>query len=122
MPQSLNVRVTSLEESMGRVFTAIEALTEKEKKLDDVLVLLTEAQIATQQSFQETERRFQETDRRFQETDRRFQETDRCFRETDARIGKLVEAQMETAALFRQTDARILSLVSAIGELPQNRQ
>jgi len=93
---------------MGRVFTAIEALTEKEKKLDDVLVLLTEAQIATQQSFQETERRFQETDRR--------------FRETDARIDKLVEAQMETAALFRQTDARILSLVSAIGELLRNRQ
>jgi predicted nucleic acid-binding Zn-ribbon protein len=108
MPGTLNTRVTSLEESMGRVFTAIEALTEKEKKLDDVLVLLTEAQIATQQSFQETERRFQETDRR--------------FRETDARIDKLVEAQMETAALFRQTDARILSLVSAIGELLQNRQ
>jgi predicted transcriptional regulator len=115
MPGTLNTRVTSLEESMGRVFTAIEALTEKEKKLDDVLVLLTEAQIATQQSFQETERRFQETDRRFQETDRRF-------RETDARIDKLVEAQMETAALFRQTDARILSLVSAIGELLRNRQ
>jgi hypothetical protein len=108
MPGTLNTRVTSLEESMGRVFTAIEALTEKEKKLDDVLVLLTEAQIATQQSFQETERRFQETDRR--------------FRETDARIDKLVEAQMETAALFRQTDVRILSLVSAIGELLQNRQ
>jgi hypothetical protein len=46
---------------MRRAFTPIESLTEKENKLDDVLVLLTEAQIATQQSFQETDR----TDERF---------------------------------------------------------
>ncbi|MGC9950407.1 MAG: hypothetical protein ABSF64_28920 [Bryobacteraceae bacterium] len=59
MPESLNTRVTSLEESMLRVFTALDALTEKEKKLDDVLVLLTEAQIATQQQFQETDRRIE---------------------------------------------------------------
>jgi citrate synthase len=86
---------------MHRAFNAIEALTEKEKKLDDVLVLLTEAQIATQQSLQETERRFQETERRFQETDKRFRETDQRFRETDARVDKLV---------------------IAIGELLRNRQ
>jgi chromosome segregation ATPase len=114
MAESLNTRVTSLEESMRRVFTAIEALTEKEKKLDDVLVLLTEAQIATQQSFQETERRFQETERRFQETDRR--------------IDKLVEAQMQTDKRFRETDERfrqigerIDNLVSGIGALLRSK-
>ena len=118
----LDTRVANLEESMRRAFAAIEALSEKEKKLDDVLVVLTEAQIATQQSLQETERRFQETDRRFQETDRRFQETDRRFRETDARIDKLVESQMRTEERFRETDARIEKLVSAIGEMLRNRQ
>jgi DNA repair ATPase RecN len=122
MPGTPNTRVTSLEESMRRAFTAIEALTEKEKKLDDVLVLLTEAQIATQQSLQETDRRFRETDSRFQETDRRFQETDRRFRNTDARIEKLVESQMQTEEQFRRTDARIESLVSALGELLRNKQ
>jgi chromosome segregation ATPase len=103
MPETLNTRVTSLEESMRRAFNAIESLTEKEKRLDDVLVLLTEAQIATQQSFQETERQFQETERRFQETERRFQETDERFRKTDER--------------FEEMGNRIESLVSAIGAL-----
>ena len=83
----------------------IEALTEKEKKLDDVLVLLTEAQIATQQSLQETERRFQETDRRIDklveaqmETDKRFHETGESFREIGERIDNLVSG---IAALLR---------------------
>jgi len=79
---------------MRRAFIAIEALTEKEKKLDDVLVVLAKAQIATQQSMQETERRFQETDKRFEETDRRG----------------------------REIDARIEKLVIAIGEMLRNRQ
>jgi len=92
---------------MRRAFAAIESLTEKEKKLDDVLVLLTEAQIATQQGFAETERRFQET---------------------NARIDRLVESQMETEKRFRQTDERFLkmgeridNLVSAIGALLRDR-
>jgi chromosome segregation ATPase len=114
MAEALNTRVTSLEESMRRAFTAIEALTEKEKRLDDVLVLLTEAQIATQRSFQETERRFEETERR--------------FRETNARIDRLVESQMQTEDRFRQTDERfrqigerVENLVSAIGALLRDR-
>ncbi len=97
---------------MRRAFTAIEALSEKEKKLDDVLVVLAEAQIATEQRFQETERRFQETDRRFQETDRRFQETDRRI---EALAQKLTESHLEL-------DARIKNLVSAIGEFIRTRQ
>jgi len=98
MPESLNTRVNSLEESMRRVFTALDALTEKEKKLDDVLVLLTEAQIATEQRFQETDRRFQETDRRI-----------------EALAQKLTESHL-------QLDERIKSLVGAIGEFILTRQ
>ena len=92
---------------MRRAFTPIESLTEKENKLDDVLVLLTEAQIATQQSFQETDRR---------------------FAETDARIDRLVESQMQTEERFRRTDERFVqigerieNLVSAIGALSRDR-
>jgi len=82
---------------MHRAFTAIESLTEKEKKLDDVLVLLTEAQIATQQQFQETDRRFHETDRRI-----------------EALAQKLTESHL-------QLDERIKNLVSTIGEFLRNR-
>jgi hypothetical protein len=46
-------------------------LAEKQARLDDVLVVLTEAQIKTEE---------------------RFRETDERFRDTDARIGKLVVA------------------------------
>ncbi|HUE05518.1 MAG TPA: hypothetical protein VMR62_38605, partial [Bryobacteraceae bacterium] len=81
-----------------RAFTAIEALSEKEKKLDDVLVVLAEAQIATEQRFQETDRRFQETDRRI-----------------EALAQKLTESHLEL-------DARIKNLVSAIGEFIRTRQ
>jgi chromosome segregation ATPase len=89
MPETVNTRVTRLENLMGR-------LAEKQEKLDDVLVLLTKAQIKTEERFQETERRFQETERRFQRT--------------DARMEELAKAQL-------QTGERIEHLVSAIGEL-----
>jgi predicted transcriptional regulator len=105
MPGTLNTRVTSLEESMRRAFASIESLSEKEKKLDDVLVILAEAQIATQQQFQETDRRFQETERRFQETDRRI----------EVLAQRLTESHLEL-------DERIKSLVSAIGEMLRSRQ
>lgn len=98
--ESLNTRVTRLEDLMGR-------LAEKQEKLDDVLVLLVEAQI--------------KTEARFQETDQRFEETDRRFRETDAKIDKLIEAQRETDRRFRLTDERIDKLVSAIGEFVRSR-
>ena len=85
MPETLNTRVTRLENLMGR-------LAEKQEKLDDVLVLLTEAQIKTEERFQETERRFQRT---------------------DARMEELAKAQI-------QTGERIDNLVSAIGEMLRN--
>ena len=64
MPESVEERVARLEESMASAFRAIEALTEKEAKLDEVIVLLTEAQIETQKKFQETDERFRRTDER----------------------------------------------------------
>ena len=85
MPETVNTRVTRLENLMGR-------LAEKQERLDDVLVLLTEAQIKTEERFQETERRFQRT---------------------DARMEELAKAQL-------QTGERIEHLVSAIGELLRN--
>jgi hypothetical protein len=85
MAEPLNERVTRLENLMA-------VLAGKQTKLDDVLVLLTEAQIETQNRFRETDQRFLETDQRFRETDQRFRETDQRFRDTDARIEKLVSA------------------------------
>jgi len=64
MPETLNARVTRLEEFMGRAFTAIEALADKEAKLDDLLATLTEAQIKTEERFRRTDERFQRTDER----------------------------------------------------------
>jgi hypothetical protein len=66
-----NTRVDRLEETMQRAFASIDALAEKQAKLDDLAVLLVEAQIKTEE---------------------RFRETDHRFKETDARIDKLVSA------------------------------
>ena len=64
MAEKFGTRVERLENLVG-------VLAEKQAKLDDVLVLLTEAQIKTEEHFQEVGQR---------------------FRETDERIGKLVSA------------------------------
>jgi predicted nucleic acid-binding Zn-ribbon protein len=79
MAETLNTRVTRLENLMGR-------LAEKQEKLDDVLVLLTEAQI-------KTEERFQETDRRFRETDERFRQTGERIDALVSAIGELIRRQ-----------------------------
>jgi galactokinase len=52
---NLDARIDRLETAMERAFVAIDALADKEAKLDDVLVLLTEAQIKTEERFQETD-------------------------------------------------------------------
>ena len=62
--ETVNERITRLEYLMG-------VLAEKQARLDDVLVVLTEAQIKTEE---------------------RFRETDQRFRDADARIEKLVVA------------------------------
>ena len=57
-------------------------LAEKQIKLDDVLVLLAEAHI-------KTEERFQEVGQRFRDTDARIATSSKAL---DERIGKLVSA------------------------------
>lgn len=96
MAEKISTRVERLENLVG-------VLAERQAKLDDVLILLTEAQIKTEERFQEVGQRFQEVGRRFQETEQRFQETDRRFRDLDERIGKLVSAIGE---LVRRTGTK----------------
>jgi chromosome segregation ATPase len=98
---NLNSRVATLEESMRRAFAAIEALADKQAKLDDALATLLDAQIRLQEEQIKTEQRFQQTEQRFQQTEQRFQQTDERFRQTDERIAKLVIAMGE---FLRRTD------------------
>ena len=64
MPEDSNQRVQRLEESEQRAWRAIEALADKQTKLDDLMVTLAEAQILTEERFQKTDERFQKTDER----------------------------------------------------------
>ena len=82
MPESVNTRVARGEHLMGR-------LAEKREKLDDVLVLLTEAQIRTEERFQEIAERFRETGQHLREVDQQSRERDRVLGE---RVDKLVSA------------------------------
>jgi predicted nucleic acid-binding Zn-ribbon protein len=103
MPESVNPRVARLEYLMGR-------LAEKQEKLDDVLVLLTEAQIKTEQRFQETGLRFKETEESIRETSRLIRETGQHLREVD----------QQSRERDRALDERVDKLVSAIGEMLRN--
>ena len=89
------------ETRLGALERIVERQSDNIAKLDDLVTLLIEQAVKTEQRFQETARRFEETDKKFQETDRKFRETDEKFRETDRK--------------FKETDARIEKLVSAIG-------
>ena len=95
-------------------------LAGKQAKLDDVLVVLTEAQIKTQEGFGEmregfVEMRegFREVKERFRETDLRFRETDIRFRQLEQDLRRLDQEGRERAKYF---DERVDNLVSAIGE------
>ncbi len=82
MAEKLSARVERLENLMG-------VLADKQSKLDDVLVLLTEAQIRTEERFQKTDERFQKTDERIAEIRADMRESSRAV---DERIDKLVSA------------------------------
>jgi septal ring factor EnvC (AmiA/AmiB activator) len=97
MPESVNTQVARLEHLMGR-------LAEKWEKLDDVLEFLTEAQIKTEENFQETEESIRETSRLIRETGQRLRDVDQQSRERD-----------------RVLDERVDKLVSAIGEMAAQR-
>jgi hypothetical protein len=111
MSVKLSTRVEPLEENERRAWKAIGALAKKQEKLDDALVVLLEAQVKTEERFQELGKEmkdgFRETKEGFREMREGFRETKDRFRETDARI----------AALGASLDDRIGKLVSAIGEL-----
>ncbi len=49
--------IAELREMQGRAWNAIEALADKQAKLDDSLATLTEAQIKTEERFQRTDER-----------------------------------------------------------------
>jgi hypothetical protein len=59
MPETIQTRVTRIENLIGR-------LAEKQERLDDVVVLLTEAQIKTEERFQEAAKRSKQTDARIE--------------------------------------------------------
>jgi len=107
MPAKLSDRVERLEENERRVWRVIEAVADKQQKLDDTMALLADAQLKNEERFKETDRRFQETDKRFQDIEARFKDLEARFRETDQR--------------FRHLDERIEHLVSAIGEMIRQR-
>jgi predicted nucleic acid-binding Zn-ribbon protein len=70
-----------------------ENLTTRVDKLEQLAVLLTQSQIATNEDFQKTEAQFRETDRR------------------------IAESRLECESRGKALDERIDKLVSAIGEL-----
>jgi flagellar biosynthesis/type III secretory pathway chaperone len=103
---------------MDRVERLIETLADKQTKLDDVLVVLAEAQIKYAEAQLKNEERFREVAEQFAETDRRFAETDRRIREANERMDALAREERERG---RRLDERIDKLVSAIGEMLRTR-
>jgi chromosome segregation ATPase len=71
-------RTATHDDQIARAWVAIDNLADKQAKLDDALLTLTEAQIANEERWKQTEERWKQTDER--------------FRQTDERIGKLVSA------------------------------
>lgn len=51
-----DARIDRLEDAMGRAFNAIEALADKQARLDDVITTLTEAQIKLDLASRERDR------------------------------------------------------------------
>jgi predicted nucleic acid-binding Zn-ribbon protein len=79
---SPNARIDRLDDAMSRAFNAIEALADKEEKLDGAITLLLEAQAKTEQRFKETAEHLREIDKGSRERDRVL----------DERVDKLVSA------------------------------
>jgi exonuclease VII small subunit len=110
MPESLNTSVTSMEESIRRIFAAIESLTENEKKLDAALARLAEARTAAEKCRQRT--------------DRPFLQIDASMEKSSAgtpSMEDIVQARMD-AERSRQLDAEIDKLLADIREWRRNRQ
>ena len=82
-----NARIDRLEDAMSRAFNAIEALADKEEKLDDAIALILEAQIKTEHRFKETADHLRETDKQLRTLG---QETDARIRDLTSAIGELI--------------------------------
>lgn len=100
MAENLNSRVDRLEEAMQSAFRSIDALAEKQAKLDDLATLLIEAQIRTQERLVETDARTKE----------RIDSVVTEMKEHEERVA------YEWRARSAELDARVDRLVSAIGE------
>jgi len=83
-------------------------LADKQARLDDVLVLLTEAQIKTEERFQQVAEHARQADARMDERMKELEE-------------KLTQEHAKTEEADRRLDERIEQLVSAIGEMLRAR-
>jgi hypothetical protein len=81
MPKKTTIR-------MDRVERLIGVLADKQEKLDNIVALLVEAQIKTQEELRENSR---ETKERFRETDERFLEMKREADERERRLGERID-------------------------------
>ena len=77
---------------MGRLEQLVEVLAEKQAKLDEVMVVLSDAQIDNQLRFKEVAERFRETDERIEKLAK--EDRDRA-KALDERVDKLVVATGE---------------------------
>ena len=110
---------------MDRVERLIGVPAEKQTKLDDVVTLLVDAQIRTEQRFRETDEIFRQLARRFEQSEqrmeRRFKQTDQWRAELAAEDKRLAKLAAEEKERGRKLDERIDKLVSAIGEMLRRR-
>jgi hypothetical protein len=93
MADELNAPIERIEESERRAWAAIEALSDKQEKLDEVLLVIAEAHAKLAEAQLETERRFQETEKRFQQTDARSRQIDERIDKLVSAIGELIRRQ-----------------------------
>jgi hypothetical protein len=93
MANELNDRVERLEESERRAWAAIEALSDKQEKLDDVLVVIAEAHAKLVESHAKLAEAQLETEKRFQQTDARSRLIDERIDKLVSAIGELIRRQ-----------------------------
>jgi predicted nucleic acid-binding Zn-ribbon protein len=95
MANELNARVDRLEESERRAWAAIEALSDKQEKLDDVLVVIAEAHAKLAESHVKLAEAQLETEKRFQQTDERSRQIDERIDKLVSAIGELIRRQSD---------------------------
>jgi hypothetical protein len=97
----LEKRVEILEGQMQHTVAVLDRLVVRQEKLDEVMEILAESHIKTQEQLQENARQLRETDELLQRSLREQQARDQAI---DARIDKLVSGIGEF--IRRQSDSR----------------